>query len=185
MKTSVMLSRVVVILAFSMVAGIPTIGIVNPEQYLDGDGLNGIYEEEIFGTDPYKYDTDGNGIPDGDEDHDGDGISNQDEQDKMVKLMDAVEIGNREAVNILLDAGADVDADVDSMTAPASSKSFTTSIWPCIAARISAVLESTAASTSAPASNKVFTASLLPISTASISLTILSCSSWFEIPSPS
>ncbi len=45
----------------------------------DGDGLTNAEEKKI-GTDPTKADTDGNGIPDGEEDPDGDGLANVDEQ---------------------------------------------------------------------------------------------------------
>nr|WP_278249963.1 YPDG domain-containing protein [Mammaliicoccus sciuri] len=47
---------------------------------IDGDGVSN-KDEELIGTDPTKADTDGNGIPDGDEDFDKDGISNKDESD--------------------------------------------------------------------------------------------------------
>lgn len=46
----------------------------------DGDGLDDYYEIAVLGTDPCLKDTDGNSIPDGDEDFDGDGISNQEEK---------------------------------------------------------------------------------------------------------
>ncbi len=42
----------------------------------DKDGVPDHYES-ILGTDPDKFDSDGNGRSDGEEDHDGDGISNQ------------------------------------------------------------------------------------------------------------
>ncbi|RTX71686.1 LPXTG cell wall anchor domain-containing protein, partial [Mammaliicoccus sciuri] len=47
---------------------------------IDGDGVSN-KDEELIGTDPTKADTDGNSIPDGDEDHDKDGIPNKDESD--------------------------------------------------------------------------------------------------------
>ena len=44
----------------------------------DGDGLSNCIEAQC-GTDPNSSDSNGNGIPDGQEDSDGDGCSNQDE----------------------------------------------------------------------------------------------------------
>lgn len=44
----------------------------------DSDGLPDSWEE-MMGLDPNNPDTDGDGIPDGDEDYDGDGLSNHDE----------------------------------------------------------------------------------------------------------
>jgi hypothetical protein len=44
----------------------------------DGDGVNN-YDEYLIGTDPLSSDSNGDGIPDGDEDADGDGLSNADE----------------------------------------------------------------------------------------------------------
>lgn len=43
----------------------------------DSDGLTNWQELTTFGTDPLKTDTDGNGLPDGQEDTDGDGIADQ------------------------------------------------------------------------------------------------------------
>lgn len=45
----------------------------------DGDGLKDIYEMEILN--PKEKDSDGNGIPDGNEDTDNDGLTNLEEQD--------------------------------------------------------------------------------------------------------
>lgn len=46
----------------------------------DGDGLDDYYEIAVLGTDPCLKDSDGNGVPDGEEDFDGDGLSNQEEK---------------------------------------------------------------------------------------------------------
>jgi len=48
----------------------------------DDDGLPDQCEQEIFGTDPLRADTDGNGILDGDDDHDADGLTNLEEQEQ-------------------------------------------------------------------------------------------------------
>ena len=69
----------------------------------DRDKLCDDCEDEIFGTNPRLADTDGDGIPDGDEDHDGDGITNLDEQEKTVALADALRGGEAESVLALLD----------------------------------------------------------------------------------
>jgi uncharacterized protein (TIGR03034 family) len=55
---------------------------MNPyKQDTDGDGLKDNIEYEIKSViSPTKYDTDQNGISDGDEDSDGDGLNNKDEQ---------------------------------------------------------------------------------------------------------
>lgn len=45
----------------------------------DGDGLSDLIEIDQLETSPILYDTDGNGVSDGDEDFDGDGLSNQEE----------------------------------------------------------------------------------------------------------
>lgn len=45
----------------------------------DGDGLSDFYELFVIFTDPTLYDSDENGVSDGDEDFDGDGLSNKDE----------------------------------------------------------------------------------------------------------
>jgi hypothetical protein len=54
------------------------VGGAPPARDGDDDGLNDI-QEAFFGTDPANPDTDGDGIPDGEEDHDGDGVQNRDE----------------------------------------------------------------------------------------------------------
>jgi hypothetical protein len=46
----------------------------------DGDGLSDKWEKRWGITDPYKADSNGNGVPDGAEDPDGDGLSNLGEQ---------------------------------------------------------------------------------------------------------
>lgn len=46
----------------------------------DGDGVSNWKELTLYGSDPLKQDTDGDGLPDGQEDTDGDGISDQWEQ---------------------------------------------------------------------------------------------------------
>ncbi len=51
-----------------------------PPMDTDSDGLNDDCERDSFLTDPNKRDTDGDGVPDGQEDHDGDGIDNATEQ---------------------------------------------------------------------------------------------------------
>ncbi len=48
-------------------------------QDTDGDGLSDMDEISLTMTDPLKADTDGNGIPDGEEDPDGDGLTNLEE----------------------------------------------------------------------------------------------------------
>lgn len=49
----------------------------DPNNYdTDGDGIKDGYEVYVLKTDPLKKDTDGNGINDGDEDFDQDGVSN-------------------------------------------------------------------------------------------------------------
>jgi hypothetical protein len=53
-----------------------------PLEDTDKDGLPDECEEEIFGTNPHSTDSDGNGVPDGDEDHDQDGLTNLEEQQK-------------------------------------------------------------------------------------------------------
>ncbi|WP_236589162.1 YPDG domain-containing protein [Corynebacterium glucuronolyticum] len=50
----------------------------------DGDGVNN-NDEIAAGLDPLNPDTDGNGVPDGEEDTDGDGIKNADESNTEVK----------------------------------------------------------------------------------------------------
>lgn len=45
----------------------------------DGDGLSDYVEFKVLGLDPLSRDTDGNGIPDGREDSDGDGLLNAEE----------------------------------------------------------------------------------------------------------
>jgi hypothetical protein len=76
----------------------------NPlKQDWDGDGLCSDCESEIFGTDLGLADTDGNGTPDGREDHNGDGILNIKELEKMVSLLDALEKGDVKTVEELLE----------------------------------------------------------------------------------
>jgi ankyrin repeat protein/radical SAM superfamily enzyme YgiQ (UPF0313 family) len=106
-----------VMLALCITGAVPSIGVSHPsgketEEEIDTetDGLYEQYELKIFGTDYKKVDTDDDGVPDSDEDHDGDGITNLEEQKLMVELMDAVEIGNSEKVNVLIDAGVSADA---------------------------------------------------------------------------
>jgi len=106
-----------VMLALCIAGAVPSIGVSHPsgkepdeEIDTETDGLYEQYELKIFGTDYKKVDTDGDGVPDGDEDHDGDGISNLEEQKLMVKLMETVEIGNSDNVKALLDAGVSADA---------------------------------------------------------------------------
>jgi hypothetical protein len=48
--------------------------LANPDR--DGDGLNDLVELIFTGTDPWNADSNGNGVPDGEEDADGDGINN-------------------------------------------------------------------------------------------------------------
>ncbi len=50
---------------------------------IDGDGVSNV-DEERAGLDPRNPDTDGDGIPDGDEDTDGDGKKNSDESDPLL-----------------------------------------------------------------------------------------------------
>ena len=98
-----------VIIAMS-VAGASTTVFSHPhpaqdplEQDWDRDGLCELCESEIFGTDPRLADTDRNRTPDGKEDHDGDGISNIEELNKMVTLMEAIEIGDVKTVKELIE----------------------------------------------------------------------------------
>ena len=50
------------------------------ERLIDSDGDGIINDlEAVSNTDPYEFDTDGDGIWDGDEDHDSDGFSNAEE----------------------------------------------------------------------------------------------------------
>ena len=71
----------------------------------DEDSLCNKCEREIFGTNPSKIDTDEDGIPDRDEDHDGDGLTNLEELNNIVALMDAIGKGDTEGVVALLDYG--------------------------------------------------------------------------------
>lgn len=73
------------------------------ERDLDMDGLCDVCEDEMFGTNRELADTDGDGVPDGDEDHDRDGLSNLEEFNLTVALMDAVVIGDTEKVMTLLE----------------------------------------------------------------------------------
>jgi hypothetical protein len=54
----------------------------------DWDDLYDECEYGLFGTDPYKEDSDNDGIPDGDEDHDGDGLTNREEQQDNPDCLD-------------------------------------------------------------------------------------------------
>ena len=53
------------------------VNLLDPDS--DNDGLSDGLEVNFIGTDPAQADTDGNGIPDGEEDKDGDGYSNIEE----------------------------------------------------------------------------------------------------------
>jgi hypothetical protein len=106
-----------VMLALCIAGAVPNIGVSHPagkepeeDIDVDTDGLYEQYELKIFGTDSGKVDTDGDGMSDGEADHDSDGMTNLEEQRVMVKLMDAVEIGDSENVIALLDAGASANA---------------------------------------------------------------------------
>ena len=48
---------------------------------IDGDGLTNLFEE-LYNLDPYKEDSDSNGINDGEEDQEPDGLTNREEQDE-------------------------------------------------------------------------------------------------------
>ena len=99
-----------VMLALSVAGAVPSIGRgADPapppmhEEDMDSDGLCDICEDKIFGTNRESADTDRDKIPDGDEDHDGDGLSNLEEFNLTVSLMDAVENGDTETVLALLE----------------------------------------------------------------------------------
>jgi anaerobic magnesium-protoporphyrin IX monomethyl ester cyclase len=97
-----------VMLALCVAGVVPTTGFSHTpasplETDSDKDGLSDVCENKIFGTNPQLADTDRNGIPDGDEDHDGDGITNRDELNKTVELMDALETGDTQKVKALLE----------------------------------------------------------------------------------
>jgi anaerobic magnesium-protoporphyrin IX monomethyl ester cyclase len=76
----------------------------------DGDGLYDAYETEIFKTRVGVKDSDGNGIPDAEEDHDSDGVVNLEEQKMIIALMGAVARGDIEATKALLAQGPVLDA---------------------------------------------------------------------------
>lgn len=71
------------------------------EEDYDGDGLCDASEIEIFSTQRYKSDSDGDGIRDDMEDHNNDGVPNIIEFHEMISLMRAVESGNNEIVKSL------------------------------------------------------------------------------------
>ena len=55
------------------------LGLSDNSSDTDGDGLTDYQEITIVGTDPLKYDTDGDGLSDSEDDEDGDGITNTQE----------------------------------------------------------------------------------------------------------
>ncbi|WP_205895469.1 Ig-like domain-containing protein [Metapseudomonas otitidis] len=63
-----------------------TLQVFDPVGDFDGDGLSNKVELETSGLDPTLPDSDGNGIPDGDEDLDGDGLTNLQEAKAGTKL---------------------------------------------------------------------------------------------------
>jgi radical SAM superfamily enzyme YgiQ (UPF0313 family) len=97
-----------VMLALCVAGVVPSLGFSHSpagptEIDTDADGLSTVSEEEIFSTNPEAADTDGNGISDGDEDHDEDEITNLEEFNSTVALIHAVEAGETEKVNTLLE----------------------------------------------------------------------------------
>ncbi|MBI0579478.1 DUF3289 family protein [Neobacillus cucumis] len=73
----------------TITAGIEFLEGLNPyKKDTDGDGLQDNIEYEVKSLiSPTKYDTDGNGISDADEDSDEDGLSNKDEQAYLTNLI--------------------------------------------------------------------------------------------------
>ena len=98
-----------VLIAICVAGVVPSIGFSHEsaapiEVDTDSDGLCDVSETKIFGTDPKIVDTDGNGIPDGNEEHDKDGITNLEEFKNTVDLIDAIEIDDTKKVKALLDS---------------------------------------------------------------------------------
>ncbi len=88
-----------VLLAFSTTAcDGPWVSETAPDPLYDGDGdqLTDNCEEYLFGTNPSVVDSDGDGIPDGEEDHDNDGLTNLEEQKDNLDCVDVVNDGGVE-----------------------------------------------------------------------------------------
>jgi ankyrin repeat protein len=100
-----MKSRTVILISILAISGLfvttPCFSGGIPDR--DEDVLFDECEDQIFGTSPTIKDTDGDGIPDGDEDHDGNGLTNLEEQTNIKDLREAISNGDTEGVNALLD----------------------------------------------------------------------------------
>ena len=103
MKTRTLIIMLIVNMTLLSIARIATPRALPIYYDKDRDKLCDDCEDEIFGTNPELANTDGDGNPDGDEDHDGDGITNLDEQEKTVALVNALRGGETESVLALLD----------------------------------------------------------------------------------
>jgi hypothetical protein len=86
----------------------PTLDPKNAD--FDGDGINNWQEITTFGTDPLKFISTGNGLPDGQDDSDLDGISDQWEQMLILQLGDPA-ITGIEDIGGLSDSDGDGVAD--------------------------------------------------------------------------
>lgn len=78
--------------------------VIDPKGYdFDGDGLSSWQEVNVWGTDPFLKDTNGDGLPDGQDDTDADGLSDQWEQMLILQLG-----------NPTIDGIEDIDSTTDS-----------------------------------------------------------------------
>ena len=91
--------------------------VTNPlESDTDGDGISDLYEVVVLGSDPTRFDTNGDGQADGDEDPDGDGLANRDEErfgtDPTLPDTDGDQLADGLEVELGLDPSrADTDGD--------------------------------------------------------------------------
>ena len=97
MKTRTLIFMLIVSTILFSIARIATPRALPIYYDKDRDKLCDDCEDEIFGTNPELADTDGDGNPDGD------GITNLDEQEKTVALVNALRGGETESVLALLD----------------------------------------------------------------------------------
>lgn len=94
-----------------LTTGVTSLGAKQPEVVVDGDGdsLADDLETSFLGTSPSNVDSDGDGVPDGEEDHDSDGISNAQEEADVIALIVAAREGDLTEVERLIRRGTELE----------------------------------------------------------------------------